>query len=514
MVVLVRAYLRRSRWGLLTWVLGLGLLPALMAVSTRAGYPTQADLDAFATESMANAAELALRGPIFGASVGGVVAWTIASSGSLVGAVVALVFTVRYLRSDEQAGRLELLLAGRLSRTDQVKAALLVVGGAGVGVGLLAVLGLLTIGMPVTGSVLLGLILTASILVFTGVGGVCAQLATDPGMAGRASAAVLGLLFVIAAIGDAGHSALVWFSPFGWARHAQAYVANRFWILLLPIGLSAALAWLTLRLNRTRDYNTGTIKARRGRAAAPAWVRSPWTLAVRLQRATLIGWVATLALLGALMGSVLGSLDQQLAGTAFEDFARRHGGSVGEVFFQFVLYVLAQVATAAALTAVLTLRTDETSGLAEPVLAQPVTRTRWSVSWWTIATASGAIILLGLGLGAALTSGRWAIPLTTIAYLPAVLAVTGLALALAGWLPRASVAVSWTVLGLLLMLDLFAEFNLLPAAAVRILSPFAATFTGLLTGGLPTVLITLTLIALGLATLGLIGLRRRDLQLS
>lgn len=159
MVVLVRAYLRRSRWGLLTWVLGLGLLPALMAVSTRAGYPTQADLDAFATESMANAAELALRGPIFEASVGGLVAWTIASSGSLVGAVVALVFTVRYLRSDEQAGRLELLLAGRLSRTDQVKAALLVVGGAGVGVGLLAVLGLLTIGMPVAGSVLLGLIL-------------------------------------------------------------------------------------------------------------------------------------------------------------------------------------------------------------------------------------------------------------------------------------------------------------------------------------------------------------------
>lgn len=311
-----------------------------------------------------------------------------------------------------------------------------------------------------------------------------------------------------------GHSALVWFSPFGWARHAQAYVANRFWILLLPIGLSAALAWLTLRLTRTRDYTTGTIKARRGRAAAPAWVRSPWTLAVRLQRATLIGWVATLALLGALMGSVLGSLDQQLAGTAFEDFARRHGGSVGEVFFQFVLYVLAQVATAAALTAVLTLRTDETSGLAEPVLAQPVTRTRWSVSWWTIATAIGAITLLGLGLGAALTSGRWAIPLTTIAYLPAVLAVTGLALALAGWLPRASVAVSWTVLGLLLMLDLFAEFNLLPAAAVRILSPFAATFTGLLTGGLPTVLIALTMIALGLATLGLIGLRRRDLHLS
>ncbi|MCL4721355.1 MAG: ABC transporter permease, partial [Gammaproteobacteria bacterium] len=73
--VLVRAYLRRSRWGLATWVLLLGGLPAVMAITTRLGYPTQADLDAFTRESMANLAEVAVRGPSFEASVGGLVAW-------------------------------------------------------------------------------------------------------------------------------------------------------------------------------------------------------------------------------------------------------------------------------------------------------------------------------------------------------------------------------------------------------------------------------------------------------
>ncbi len=511
---LTRAYLRRSHWGLLAWVLLLGLLPALMAVSTRVGYPTQADRDAFARESMANAAELALRGPIFEASTGGLVAWTLASSGSLVGGVVALIFIVRYARSDEQAGRLELQFGGRATRADQLRAALLVVGGAGAAVGVVAFLGLLATGMPAAGSALLGLVLAASSLFFTGVGAVCAQVATDPGVAGRLSAVVLGGFFVIAAIGDATSSPLVWLSPFGWARHAQAFVADRLWVPLVPLTLAGILCGVALRLNRRRDYGSGLIAARTGRASAPGWLRGPLSLAARLQRGTVIGWAVALAFLGLMMGSVLASLDQQLAGTAFEDFARRHGGEVGEVFFQFVLYVLAQVATAAALAAVLTLRNDETTGLAEPVLARPVTRFSWSVAWWLVAAGVGAAILLCLGLGGALGSGRWTLPLATIAYFPAVLALIGLALALVGWLPRAAVAVSWTVLGALVLLDLFAEFNLLPAEVIRLVSPFAATFAGLLTTGLGATLAVLTVVGLGLGALGVVGLGRRDLQLT
>lgn len=513
MSTLVRAYLRRSRWALLAWVLGLGLLPALTAISTRIGYPTQADRDAFARESMASVAQLAIRGPVFEASVGGLVAWTLASSGSLVGSVVALIMIVRYARSDEQSGRLELELSGRLTRGDQLRAALVVVGGAGLAVGVVGFLGLVATGMDVPGSALLGLVLAASILFFTAVGAVCAQLAADPRTAGGLGAIVLGAFFLVAAAGDALGSPLVWASPFGWARHAQAFVANRFWAPLIPLALAALLGWLALRLNRVRDYGTGPITPRPGRATAPDWIRSPLTLAIRLQRGTAIGWTVALTLLGLLLGSVLTGLDQQLAGSAFEEFARRRGGSVGEVFFQFVLYVLAQLAAMAALMTMLIPRQDEAGGLAELTLTHRVTRQAWSVSWWLVAVGTAAAILLGVGLGAALGSGRWALPLATLAYLPAALTIVGLALALIGWVPRLSVAVSWTVLGLLFLLDLFAEFNLVPPDVAGRISPFAAIFSGMFAGGLPLTLIVLTLIGLGLGAFGILGLRRRDLQL-
>ena len=49
---LVLLTLRRDRGRLLTWVLSIGLLPALMAVSTRQGYPDRAAMEAFAQQSM------------------------------------------------------------------------------------------------------------------------------------------------------------------------------------------------------------------------------------------------------------------------------------------------------------------------------------------------------------------------------------------------------------------------------------------------------------------------------
>lgn len=512
MTTLVRAYLRRGRWALLAWVLALGLLPALMVISTSIGYPTQADREAFATQAMTNLAEVALRGPVFAPTTGGLVAWTLASSGSLVGCVAALIFIVSYTRSDEQAGRLELELSGRVTRGGQLGAALLVVGGAGVLTGAVAFIGMVATGMDASGSALLGLVLTSSMLFFTALGAVCAQLATNPGSAGGLGALAMILFLLVTAIGDTTDSPLVWFSPFGWARHAQAFVANRFWVPLIPLALTAVLSWLALRLNRSRDYASGPIAPRPGRPDAPSWIRSPVTLAIRLQRGTTLSWTLTLGLLGTLLGSVLGNLDQQLAGTAFEDFARRHGGTVGEVFFQFVLYLLAQIATIAALAAVLTLRQDEANGSAESILSRPVTRRHWAAANWLVAAGSAAMILIGVGFGAALSSGRWSLPLSTVAYLPAALAVAGLALALVGWAPRVAVAVSWTVLGLLMLVDLFAEFNLLPADLVRNLSPFAAIFAGLSTGGLPVTLTVLTVLGIGLAGLGVTGLGRRDLQ--
>ena len=515
MIELVRLNLRRDRWPLLTWVLGLGLLPALMAWSTRQGYPDQASIDAFVRQSMANASEVALRGPIFAATVGGLVAWTICSSGSLVTGVAAILFATRYVRTDEAAGRTELVLSRPTPRGAVLGAALAVCALAGIGIGVLAFVGLAVQGLEIAGSLLVGLVLLGSTLFFGALGAVGAEIASSPGLARGLAFAALGVLFVVAAAGDATGSALVWFSPFGWARYARAFAGDRFWVVLLPLLSAAALAWVASLVDARRDLGGGVLAVRPGRSRAAAWVRGPFALAWRLNRGAVLGWCVGLGALGLLLGSTMSNLDAQLDSPAFRDFAARHGGgSVGEVFFLFVLYVLAQVATVAALALVLGLRTEETGGLGETLLAAPVTSGRWASARMAVAAAAGAGILLALAAGAAATSGRAGLALQTLAYLPSVLVVAALGFALVGWLPRAAVAISWAVLGALLLLDLLAEFALLPSGTVSSLSPYALTFAHLVGGGLFPVVAGLSAGALALGALGYVGLRRRDLQLS
>jgi ABC-2 type transport system permease protein len=193
----------------------------------------------------------------------------------------------------------------------------------------------------------------------------------------------------------------------------------------------------------------------------------------------------------------------------------RGSGDPGEVFFRFVLYVLSQVVTASAIAAALRLRGQETSGLADVLLAGPVDRSRWALGHIGV-TAFGALLALaGLGLGAGIGYGTPPQMIgTTVAYLPACLLIVGLAVALTGWVPRLAAPVTWTVLGLMLVIDLLGEFGLVDEAVLRI-SPFVTTLTPLSTGtGLVPALGALTAIAALLGVLGLVGLRRRDLVAS
>ena len=69
-------------------------------------------------------------------------------------------------------------------------------------VGLVAFVGLVADGMPADGSALLGLVPIASIPLVTGVSAVCA-VGDRSGCGPRLPAAVLGVVFLVAAIGDA-----------------------------------------------------------------------------------------------------------------------------------------------------------------------------------------------------------------------------------------------------------------------------------------------------------------------
>lgn len=510
---LFRFHLRRDRALLAVWILVIGLLPAAMVSGTRIGYPTPQDMINFAQAAGASPSQLATRGPVFAVTVGGLVAWTVASSGALLQGVINILITLRHTRNDEQSGRQEILSATKIGRLAPIASAMLLAIAGNLAVTVLVLVGLLAQGMPLLGSVLLGLVLGGSGLFFAGLTVLIAQL-VQSGAAHALSFGALGVFFALTAAGDLTGSGLVWLSPIGWARHTEAFAGNHALVPLLPLAGAVCTVIIAGLLASRRDLGAGLIAARPGPARASRLLSHPLGLAWRRDRAGIAGWAIGLGLLGLLLGSVAQSMDAQLNTAAFQQFAQAAGGgSVSEVFFRFVVYVLAQVASAAALGTVLQLRGDERDGLAEPVLVTRTSRLTWALAEIIMAAITGAAVLAAIGIAAGATSGAGlAMAATTLSYLPSVLIMVGLAVALTGFVPRAAVAVSWTVLVLLIVLDLLGEFRLVPEQ-ILYLSPFALTFGGQF-GRVPfgPVLLLLSVIAVGLTVLGLLGLRRRDLS--
>lgn len=510
---LVRLILRRDRALLVVWIAFMALFPLLIAIATIKAYPTADDMTRFAAESLGNPTELAARGPVFAATVGGLTAWACASSGVLVGGVVSMLVVVRHTRADEQAGRRELLAAGALGRHAPLAAALAVVAGANLVIAALAAAGLVGVGLPAAGAVALGLVLGLGSLVFGAVGAVTAQLVEGAGAARGIALVVLGIAFLLAAVGDLGVAGMVWVSPLGWARHLQAFAGERWWVLALPLLAAAVLAAGAFALSARRDVGGGLVRPRPGPAKAGPALRGPFTLAWRLQRPSIGAWTGGMAALGVLLGAAMGSLGDQLDTPAFQAFAATAGGgSVADVFFRFVLYVLAQVVAAATVVEALRARTQETSGLADVLLVQPVGRVRWALGNLAVTALGAALILAGLGIGAGVGHGSlWAELGVTLAYLPACLVFAAIATALVGWAPRAAAPVTWVLLVAAVLADVLGEFRLVDTAALQV-SPFILTVTPLTAGsGLLPALATLTVSALVVAAAGLAGLRRRDI---
>ncbi len=123
------------------------------------------------------------------------------------------------------------------------------------------------------------------------------------------SFAVLGISYLIRAIGDAGNEAFSLFSPLGWVLRAQVYV-NNYWLpLVLTFGVALLLAILALFLNAIRDLEAGFLPAKPGRKHASPFLQSPLGLTIRLQRTGLIAWAVGMLAMGMSYGSVLGDLE-------------------------------------------------------------------------------------------------------------------------------------------------------------------------------------------------------------
>lgn len=202
----------------------------------------------------------AMYGPAFDlTSAGGFTASRIGGFAAAFIALMSLLAVVRHTRAEEEAGRLELLRSAVVGRHAPLAAALLVTIGANVVLAAIVIIGLISENVPLAGALALGLGFVGCGIVFAGIGAVTAQISENARPARGMAASVLGVAYLLRAVGDGSDTApwLSWLSPVGWTQQTRAFAGERWWALGIPLVVGAALIALGVSLEARRDFGAG-----------------------------------------------------------------------------------------------------------------------------------------------------------------------------------------------------------------------------------------------------------------
>ncbi|MEU0098507.1 ABC transporter permease [Streptomyces sp. NPDC006267] len=522
---LIRFGLRRDRVRLSLWLLALTLGTLVTAAQYKALYSTPAERAA-AVSSMDSPAALAMTGPrhyLSDYTVGAILGHQLLGFMAVLVGLMSVLIVTRHTRDEEETGRAELVRSTVVGRHAQLASALAIAAVANLVLALLLALGLTAMGIDGSGpggALLYGLAHAAIGLAFAGIAAVTAQITAHTRGATGMALAVIGVAYVLRVAGDVGNGVLSWLSPIGWTQRSYVFVDNRWWPPALCLLLAALTAAYGFVLSTRRDVGAGLRSERIGRRTASDALVRPLGLALRLHRATLLGFGAGLCLMGVMYGSILGEAADMVKDIdqVQEALAEIGGSTVAESFASMVMVIVAVVAAVYVVMATLRPRAEESAGRAEPLLATGLSRNRWLGAHVAVALAGGTVLMvlagLGFGLAGAGSAGDGDLVLELVgaaaAYAPALWVTVGVAVLLFGWVPRAGAA-AWIVPVYAFLVGYLGPILQLPDWTTN-LSPFGHVPQLPAAGMNWTPLLVLTAVAAGLILLGLAGFRRRDLD--
>jgi len=528
------------------WVLSLASLVLLSVPAVATSFGSLPEREDLVRLAIGAPSVLMLRGVPKGAAVDALLFFQLFTYLAVMVAFMATFLAVRHTRAEEESGRADVVGATMAVRVIPQLAtvvhglvACLLMGAAVAGAFLLG-------GFEVAGSLLCGAALAATGTVFLGIGLLAAQVMRSSRGANGLASAVIGVAFALRAAGDASGSVNAdglsmtsawpsWASPIGWAQQTSAFTANDYTPLLLHVGLAAALFSSVVLLQQHRDIGSSLIPERTGCEHASVRLRGSLGLVWRLQWPVIMGWVLTGFLFGLLAGTlgqtvlelvksnaeVLAALNSIAANPAAEG-ATGPGfvtdGAIIDVFVAAMFSIVGVVAAAAAMQTMIRMRQEELSASAELLLSTPITRIRWLVGYLLVGVVAAVLVMLVAVGGAIVGLARSAdaadrfatVAQAGLAQLPAALLLLAITALLVALVPRWSVGISWGALFLALFVGQFGALLGLSDAA-RAVSPF--THTPLVTEANTdwSAAIGMLALALAVAALAGIGIRRRDL---
>lgn len=518
---------KAERSGVL-WGYIFGIAIASTQISYTRIYKTATQRGALAATYGANKAMSALFGPAPQLqTVRGFTVFKISMVLMILGAVWGLLTSTRLLRGEEESGRWDLLLSGQTTRrgaTGQAIAGL----GAGVVVlwaltAIITVLSGLTssVKIPAGSSLYFSLAMVATAVMFLAVGAVTSQLASTRRQAASFGAVFLGVSYALRLIADAGVGlhGLIWASPLGWVEELQPFTSPQPLALLPIVAFTAALVAVAVHLAGRRDVGESIVPDRAHSVAHLGLLFGPTGLAIRLMRATVIGWWVAIAISALLYGVIAKSAGATISGSVKEVFSKLGATGTGADAVLGLCFLIEAVLIAfVAAGQITSARTEESSGRVDHLLTSPLTRPSWLGGRLLVALA--VLVLSGVGAGVfawiGATTQHAGLSLTMLLdagvnIVPPAVAVLGVGVLAFGIRPRWTSVVVYGVLGWSLLLVIVGGIGainhwVLDTSVFHHMASAPAVRPNWDANGI------MTAVGLATAVVGVLAFGRRDLQ--
>lgn len=497
-LMLYRQRLRRDRWQLVGWILGIGAMTIFSAGAVSKTYGTFGEQSEILKVAIATPAILVFRGLARGPGLGSFTFFEIFTFLALLAGWMSTFMAVRHSRAEEESGRSEMISSTPAGRMLPLLATVAHGIIANVLAAIVVALAFMAANLDPTGSILAGAAVGAVGLSFLGIGLLACEFMSTSRGANAISASLVLIAYLLRGFGDAagtpGADGMTmtagwpsWISPIGWGQQTFAYTGDRWWPLLLPLALGAVCIAVTALIMGRRDVGASLLAERTGRPDARPALTGSLALAARLQMGSIIGWciggLATGLLTGAL-GSAMDAITttNQDTTVALRKMIQAQGASTSQLLVSIFFLLAGVLAAACALQAVIRARQEEAAGTGPLMVSQPLGRIRWFADFLALGTLTIVAVLLLAALGAwasLVASGDTStavgdVWMTAIDQIPAALIFLSLpALVFVLW-PRATIPVGWTILGVAVMLGVFGGLIGVDTS-IRDISPFTHT---------------------------------------
>lgn len=509
---------RTRRRGILVWVVALvaGMIGTAAAVAGM--YDTPAKIHTYAEAVTSGSALAAINGQVEGIdSLGGVIQDEFGFLASFLLPLLGIGLVAGSTRREEESGRLETILCGRIARHQPTLAALLVAATAILTTSALFAGGLVLAGVPAAGAALYAAALGGLAFVFAGFAALVAQVVLHSRGVYLWSLIMLAAAYALRGIGDTTRSWMTWLSPLGWTEKAAPFGSQRWWAPAIPAvvgaGLGAVAVWLAAR----RDIGSALWRGETGPARATWLQRRPIGFAIWIHRSAAVGWLAGASLFAAMMGALAQQLLDAMAGNPAlaESMGVQGDRPLDGVVAATQLY-LAVIAGGYVIQAVGAVRAEEADGRLETRLVGTLSRTRWLAAH-LIAVVGGLLLIVVASSSVLAATTAWSVGnahdfaviiKAGLAYLPAELVLAGLAVTLFGVWPR-GFGLAWAAYAVATFIALLgpglklARWVLDLAPTTHIGNPPLGTVDSVALSGLG-------IVTIALALAGVAGFHRRD----